>query len=313
MTQTHRPARVYDMIVIGGGPGGYTAAIYAATAGLAALVLERRGAGGQMALTQRIENYPGFEEGIDGFSLGEKMKRQAERLGAETQAAEVIGVELAAVPRRIDTSRGPFWAKTVVIASGADPRPLGVEGEKEWTGRGVAYCAACDGMFYRGKTVAVVGGGNSAVEEVLLLSRVADRVILIHRRDSLRAAKSYQQRLREADNVAFCWNSQVVELLHDDKLNGLRLKNVATGEESTLACEGVFVSVGRIPATEFLGGAISLDSQGYVVAGEDTGTNLPGVYAVGDVRTKALRQIVTAVADGAAAVHRAEEYLAALL
>lgn len=303
-------SRIYDMLIIGGGPGGYTAALYAARAGLDVVVLEKLSAGGQMALTHQIDNYPGFDEGIDGFELAEKMQRQAERFGAETEYAEVYRMELTAQPKMVETSEGIFYGKTVVLATGAGPRELGLPGEKELVGRGVAYCAACDGMFYRDKTVAVVGGGNSAVADALLLSRVAKKVILIHRRDMLRAEKIYHDQLQKAETVCFRWNSAVTELLHDDKVTGIRLKDLQTGGESVLDCDGVFVSVGRKPATDLVADQIDLDSAGYILAGENTRTNIPGVYAVGDVRSKPLRQIVTAVADGAVAVHAAEGFLA---
>ena len=302
--------RVYDMIIIGGGPAGYTAALYAARAGFDILVLERLSAGGQMALTHQIDNYPGFEEGIDGFSLADKMKKQAERFGAKSKSAEVVRVDLTAELKLIETASETFFGKTVVLATGANPRELGVEKEEELVGRGVAYCAACDGMFYRGKTVVVVGGGNTAAADALLLSRIAEKVILVHRRDTLRATKIYHEPLTKAENVEFRWNSTVIELLHEAKITGVRLADVNTGEESTVDCDGVFVSVGRKPATEFLIDQVELDGNGYVAAGEDTKTNIPGVYAVGDMRTKELRQIVTAVADGAVAVHEAEKYLA---
>ncbi len=301
---------VYDMIVIGGGPGGYTAALYAARAGLDAMVLERFSAGGQMALTHQIDNYPGFEEGIGGFFLAEKMKKQAERFGATSENAQVLSVELTASPKRVQTAKGIYLGKTVVLAAGANPRELGVDKEKELVGRGVSYCAACDGMFYKGKTVVVVGGGNSAAEDALLLSRVAQKVILVHRRDTLRATKLYRESLMKAENVEFRWNSTVKELLHGEKITGVRLADVTTGKEREVLCDGVFVSIGRTPATEFLGGQLELDGGGYVAAGEDTKTSVFGVYAVGDIRTKPLRQVVTAVADGAVAVSAAEEYLA---
>ena len=301
---------VYDMVIIGGGPGGYTAALYAARAGLQVLLLEKLSAGGQMAQSEKIDNYPGFQEGIDGFALAENMQAQAERFGAKTEYAQVQRLDLQAQPKAIETSEGTFYGKTVVLATGANPRELGVPKEKELVNRGVAYCAACDGMFYRGKTVAVVGGGNSAVTDALLLSRIAKKVILVHRRDTLRATKVYHEPLKKAENVEFRWNSEVVELLHDNKLTGLRLKDVRTGEESRLACDGVFISVGRKPATDLVSGQLQLDENGYIIAGESTETSVPGVYAVGDVRTKQLRQVVTAVADGAVAVHMAEQYLA---
>ena len=301
---------VYDMIVVGGGPGGYTAALYAARSGLDTLVLEKLSAGGQMALTDVIDNYPGYEEGIDGFTLAEKMQRQAERFGAKSEYAEVERVDLAASPKVLETSAGIFYGRTVVLATGAGPRELGLANEAALTGRGVAYCAACDGMRYRGRTVVVVGGGNSAAGDALALSRVAKKVILVHRRDSLRATKVYHEPLMRAENIEFRWNSAVTELLGGDRLTGVRLRDLRTGEETQLDCDGVFISVGRKPATELVQGQLELDRGGYIVADETTKTSLPGVYAVGDVRTKPLRQVVTAVADGAMAVHMAEEYLA---
>ena len=302
--------QIYDMIVIGGGPAGYTAALYAARAGLSTLVLEKLSAGGQMALTEQIDNYPGFESGIDGFTLGEKMQQSAERFGAMTELAEVYKVSLSGKIKTLETSEGVFQGRTVVIATGASPRPLGVPGEEALVSKGLHYCAACDGAPYRGKTVAVVGGGNSAAADALALSRIAKKVYLIHRRDSLRATKVYHEPLMNAPNVEFCWNSTVSALLHESRLTGLRLKDVNTGAERDLACDGVFISVGRAPATELFWDELALDKSGYIIADESTRTNLPGVFAVGDVRTKAVRQVVTAVSDGAVAVHYAEEYLA---
>ena len=299
--------KIYDMIVIGGGPAGYTAALYAARSGLSVLVLEKLSAGGQMALTEQIDNYPGFEGGIDGFTLGEKMQQSAERFGAVTELAKV---RLSGKIKTLETSEGVFQGRTVVIATGASPRPLGIPGEEALVGKGVHYCAACDGAPYRGKTVAVVGGGNSAAADALTLSRIAKKAYLIHRRDSLRATKVYHEPLMSAPNVEFCWNSTVSALLHDSRLTGLRLKDVNTGAEHDLACDGVFISVGRAPATELFRRELTLDKSGYIIADESTRTSLPGVFAVGDVRTKALRQVVTAVSDGAVAVHYAEEYLA---
>ena len=303
-------AKIYDLVIIGGGPGGYTAALYGARAGLSTLVLEKLSAGGQMALTHRIDNYPGFPDGIDGFELAESMQQQAERFGAVTEYAEVYNADLEAQPKVIETSEGNFYGRTVIIATGAGPRELGVPGEKELMGRGVNYCAACDGAFYKGKTVVVVGGGNTAAADAMLLSRVAKKVILVHRRDSLRATKIYHEPLMKAENVEFAWNSQVAEILHNQKVSGVVLKDVHSGELRQIDCDGIFVSVGRKPVTEFLGDQLELDKGGYILAGESTKTNIPGVFAVGDVRTKFLRQVVTAVADGAVAVHMAEEYLA---
>lgn len=301
---------IYDVVIIGGGPGGYTAALYSTRAGLDTVILEKLSAGGQMALTNEIDNYPGFEEGIDGFTLGQKMKAGAERFGAETKLAEVLLVELADEIKTVKTAGGTFYGRTVILATGAVPRKLGILGEDEWTGRGVHYCAACDGMFYRGKTVVVAGGGNSAAEDAILLSRICKKVILVHRRDTLRAARIYQETLKKAENVEFCWNCAVTGLLHEETVTGVKVKDTNTEEERVIACDGVFVSIGREPAAELVKGQLTLDPSGYIEADESTRTEIPGVFAVGDVRKKALRQIVTAVADGAVASYYAEEYLA---
>ena len=302
--------KLFDMIVIGGGPGGYTAALYAARAGLKTLVLEKLSAGGQMALTNQIDNYPGFVDGVDGFELGERMQQQAERFGAVTELADVTAVRLDSKIKGVDTTEGTFYGKTVVFSTGANPRSLGVEGEQALIGRGVNYCAACDGMRYRGKTVAVIGGGNTAAADALQLSRIAKKVILIHRRDTLRATKIYHEPLLNTPNVEFLWDSAVTKLLAEDGFRGAQVKNLVSGQEQEVLCDGIFVSIGRAPATELVTGQLQLDPAGYIVADESTRTNVPGVFAVGDVRTKVLRQIVTAVADGAMAAHYAEEYLA---
>ncbi len=301
---------IYDMIVIGGGPGGYTAALYAARAGLDTLVLEKMSAGGQMTLTSQIDNYPGFEDGIDGFTLGEKMQKGAERFGVKTKFTKANRADLRNAVKTIETGGGTFKGRTVVLATGASPRPLGIPGEQELVNRGVHYCASCDGMFYKGKTVVVAGGGNSAVEDALLLSRICEKVWLVHRRDTLRAAKIYQDLLMQADNVEFCWDCVISELLYERELFGIRVKKLKTGEQTELKSDGLFVSIGRKPETGLFKNQVELDETGYIQADESTRTNLPGVFAVGDVRTKAVRQIVTAVADGAAAAHYAEEYLA---
>ncbi len=301
---------VYDTVIIGGGPGGYTAALYAARAGLDTLVLEKLSAGGQMALTSQIDNYPGFTDGVDGFVLAENMQKQAQKFGAKTQISNVKSVDFHSSPKVIYTSDGDVYSKTVIIATGANPRELGLAKEQELVGKGVAYCAACDGMFYRNKTVVVVGGGNTAAADAMLLSRVAKKVILVHRRDTLRATKIYHDPLLAAENVEFRWNSQVTQLLHDTRLNGVVIQNLLTGEIEQISCDGVFISIGRKPATEFLADQLQLDEAGYIVADESTQSSISGVYAVGDVRTKQVRQIVTATADGAVAVHHAEEHLA---
>lgn len=301
--------KIFDTVIIGGGPAGYTAALYAARAGLDTVVLEKMSPGGQMALTDTIDNYPGFEEGVDGFTLGMKMQQSAGRFGAKTEYAEVLSAELTQDVKTVITGSGEFKAKTVIIASGANPRELGLPNEKQLVGKGVHYCAHCDGRFYKGKTVVVVGGGNTAVSDALYLSRIAEKVILVHRRDTLRATKIYREPLLKTENVTFCRDSTVSEILADESVSAVKLKNVKTGEETVVACDAVFVSVGRKPATGFLADKLTLDENGYIPADETTRTEIPGVFAAGDVRTKALRQVVTAVSDGANAAYFAEEYL----
>ena len=301
---------IYDTIVIGGGPGGYTAALYTARANLSTLVLEKLTPGGQMGTTDQIDNYPGFPQGVNGFELAMQMQQGAQRFGAQTELTEVISVELSGPVKQVRTQSGAYQGRTVVLATGASPRELGLPGERDLRGRGVSYCATCDGMFYRGKTVAVVGGGNTAAADALLLSRVAKEVHLIHRRDSLRATKVYHQPLQEAENVIFHWNATVAALNHGETFTGLTLRDKNTGALTELPCDGVFVSIGRQPNTELVAGQVALDPAGYIAADETTRTNIPGVFAVGDVRTKELRQVVTAVADGAVASHYAAEYLA---
>lgn len=301
--------KIYDTIIIGGGPAGYTAALYACRAGLSTVVLEQLCAGGQMALTGTIDNYPGFEEGIDGFTLGMKMQQQAERFGAKTEYVQVTAVKLSENIKEVETNSGTFYAKTVILSTGANPRELGLPNERELTGKGVHYCAHCDGRFYKDKTVAVVGGGNSAAADALYLARMAKKVYVIHRRDTLRATKIYHEPLMKSENVEFLWNSTVTGFLAKDRLTGVTVTDMKTNIETEIPCDGVFVSIGRTPATGFLQGSVPLDTSGYIVADETTRTNLPGVYAAGDVRTKPLRQVVTSVSDGATAAHFAEEYL----
>ena len=300
---------LYDVIIIGGGPAGYTAALYTVRSGFSTLVIEKMAAGGQMNETIQIDNFPGFDEGIDGFSLGMKMQSGAQRFGAETKYAQVLSVQLHGDVKTVETDDGIYMAKAVIIATGAGHKHLGLAREQELVGKGVGYCASCDGMFYRGKTVAVVGGGNSAAADALVLSRIAKKVHVIHRRDSLRATKVYHEPLMRAENVQFHWNSEVSQLIADEKLSGAVLKDVHSGAESMLELDGLFISIGRDPATKLFAGQLELDKQGYIGAGESTETNVPGVFAVGDVRTKAVRQIVTAAADGAVAAHYVEEYL----
>lgn len=301
--------KVYDVAVLGGGPAGYTAALYAARAGLEVVVIEKMAAGGQMALTTEIDNYPGFPNGVDGFTLGQDMRKGAERFGAETVLTQVESLELLNEIKKIHTRTGTIEAKTLIYAAGATPRKLGLPEETELTGLGVSYCAHCDGMFYRNKTVVVVGGGNSAAADALLLSRVAKEVMIVHRRDALRAERIYRNQLENAPNVKFLWNSTVEKLLRGERLTGIMVKNTKTGALQEIPCDGLFVSIGRDPATQLVADALRLDETGYIIADETTKTAIPGVFAAGDVRTKQLRQIVTAAADGAVAAFHAEHYI----
>lgn len=262
-----------------------------------------------MGTTDMVDNYPGFPEGINGFELAMKMKAGAERFGARTISAEVTGLELSGDIKTLQTPKEVYKARTVILATGAQPRELGLPRERELRGKGVSYCATCDGMFYRGKTVAVVGGGNTAVADALYLSRLCEKVYVIHRRDKLRAPQIQQQNLEMAGNVEFVWDSIVKELRFEERLTGLVTEDKNTGECRELSCAGVFIAVGQVPETELLKGQVQLDEAGYVSAGEDCRTNIPGVFAAGDLRAKPLRQIVTAAADGAVAATAAQEYL----
>lgn len=301
---------VYDMIIIGGGPAGYTAALYAARAGLDTVLIEKAGAGGQMALTDVIDNYPGFDEGIDGFTLGMKMKNGAERFGVKTILEQVNSVDFKNDVKAVNTAGKTYFAKTVVVSTGADPNELGVKNEREYIGKGIHYCAHCDGRFYKDKTVMVVGGGNTAVADALFLARFAKKVYVVHRRDTFRAEKILVDPLLHAKNVEVLWNSVPVEFTAEERISGALIKNIVTNQEIKVPVDGVFVSIGRKPVTYFLEGSVSLDDKGYIIADETCRSSVDGVYAVGDVRTKPLRQIVTAAADGAVAVHFAVEYLA---
>lgn len=302
--------KTYDVIILGGGPAGYTAALYGARAGLSTLVIEKFSAGGQMTQTSQIDNYPGFPEGIDGFTLGFNMQQGAERFGAKTLQGEILEVSLTDKIKSVKTPDGTFLGRAIIIATGADHKHLGLEEEETLIGKGVGYCAACDGMFYKGKTVSVVGGGNSAAADALLLSNICKKVYLIHRRDTLRAEKFYHDPLLKAENVEFLWNSTVMEILHDTKVSGVKIKDIITDAEREISLDGLFISIGRRPETNLFKGQLELDKNGYIVADETTRTSLSGVFAAGDVRVKPLRQIVTAVADGATAIHFAQEYLA---
>jgi thioredoxin reductase (NADPH) len=301
-------SKVYDILIIGGGPAGYTAALYGARSGFSTAVLEKLSPGGQMATTSDVENYPGFPGVVDGFELGERMQEGAEKAGAETIYADVTRLDLLADPKVAETSEGTFLGKTVILATGAHPRKLGIPQEEALVNCGVAYCATCDGSFYKDKIVVVNGGGNTAVGDALYLSKLAKKVYLVHRRDTLRATPIYLQRLEDA-GVEIIWNSVVTGLQADKKLTAVELKDVKTGETRVLPADGLFVAIGQLPESSLAAGQVAADQAGYIIAGEDTKTSVPGVFAAGDVRTKAVRQIITAAADGAVAVHFAEEYL----
>ena len=301
---------VYDVLIIGGGPAGYTSALYTARAGLDTLVVEKFSAGGQMTQTSQIDNYPGFDEGIDGFTLGYKMQSGAERFGAKILQDEVLSVDLKGEIKTAKTSEGTLRAKAVIIATGAEHKHLGIENEENLIGRGVGYCAACDGMFYKDKTVLVVGGGNTALSDALLLSRLAKQVFLVHRRDTLRAAKVYQEQMAKTDNIRFIPKHVVSELLPRENGLDVILKSVSGNELMPIACDGLFVSIGHYPATDLFRGVLDLEDSGYIKANESTCTDIPGVFVAGDVRTKPMRQIVTATADGAVAAFHAENYVA---
>ncbi|MEG0292430.1 MAG: thioredoxin-disulfide reductase [Anaerovoracaceae bacterium] len=302
-------SKIYDTIIVGGGPGGYTAALYAARAGLDTLIVERLGPGGQMATTSQIDNYPGFDAGVDGYELGEKMKAAADKFGAVTKLDEIEKIDCCGEYKTVYGYKTEYKTKTLIIATGAEPRKLGLPEEENLVNRGVAYCATCDGAMYAGKTVVIVGGGNSAAADALVLAKLCKKVYMVHRRDSLRATQSYIEPLKKAENLEFVWDSEIKEIKYDKVVNGVSLSNLKTGEVREIQCEGVFVAVGRVPNTKLFENQIDLDRVGYIIADETTKTNVPGVFAVGDLRTKAVRQIITAAADGAVAAKFAEDYI----
>lgn len=301
--------KIYDVVIVGGGPAGYTSALYCARAGYSTLVVEKISAGGQMTATTEIDNYPGFEEGIDGSELGEKMQNGAEKYGAISEFDEVTALKLNQPIKEITTTSSLFKARTVILATGANPRKYGLAHEDELVGKGVAYCATCDGLRYKGKEVAIAGGGNSAVEEALFLSKICKKVYLIHRREVFRASNLSLQQMRSTPNIQLVLNSRIDHILYDSELTGLSILNTVDNTQTQLSCSALFVSIGRVPDTILVKGQLSLDEQGYVIADETTRTTLKGVFAVGDVRVKPLRQIVTAVSDGAVASKYVEEYL----
>ena len=301
-----------DVLIVGGGPAGYTAALYAARSGLTTLVLEGTAPGGQLSAAESVENYPGEPQAVKGWYLAERMRQGAERSGAATVLARVTALRLPGPKKLAETEAGTFAGRALIYAAGAFPRRLGIPGEERLLGRGVSFCAACDGAFFRGRDVAVVGGGNSAVSEALTLSRLCRQVTVVHRRDTLRAERQGVQALEQAGNVRFLWNAAVEAITGDKAVAGLQYRDLVSGRQALLPCAGVFVAIGRQPETTLLAGQLPLDPAGYVSADETTATAVPGVFAAGDVRSKRLRQVVTAAADGAVAAHMAAAYLEAV-
>ena len=302
--------REYDMVIIGGGPAGLTAGIYTARARLKSLLIERGAAGGWIINAGVVENYPGFPDGINGLELADAMQQQAIKFGLETLTAEVTGFELKAEQRVVKTNEGDIAAGAVIVAGGSDRVKLGVPGEEEFTGRGVAYCAVCDGYFYRGVPVAVVGGGNAAINEALELTKFASKVAVIHRRDELRATKILQERAFAEPKIEFLWNTVVESVDGEDVVRRLRLKNVRNGEKSTLDISGVFVAVGFRPNTNYLKNIMALADNGTIITNEKMETAVPGIFAAGDIRSSSIRQVAAAVGDGAVAAIYAERYIA---
>lgn len=305
-------ARFYDVIIIGSGPAGYTAALYAARANLSVLMFQGYQPGGQLMLTSEVENYPGFEEGLLGPNLMEKFEAQARRFGAEMVTEDVTAVDFSKRPFTITTDSGDFQAKAVIISTGASAKWLGLPSEERLQGRGVSACATCDGFFFKNKDIAVVGGGDTAMEEATFLTRYASHVTVIHRRDMLRASKIMQDRAFNNPKISFIWDTEVKEVLGDEAITGLRLRNVQTGEESTLAVQGLFLAIGHQPNTDLFKGILEMDKVGYITQVEHTMTSIPGVFAAGDVSDHRYRQAVTAAGDGCRAAIDVERWLESL-
>jgi len=302
---------MYDIIIIGSGPAGLSAAIYAQRACLDTIVIEKNGiSGGQVLNTWEVDNYPGFP-GVTGFELSRQFREHANKLGARVVQDEVVQVELSGNVKKVVCEEETYEARCVILASGAHHRTLEVPGEEELRGAGVSYCATCDGAFFRGRTVAVVGGGDAALEDAIFLARMCEKVYIVHRRDKLRGAKRLQERLQALENIEFVWNSETVAIEGNAQVEALRLRQTKTGEERRLDVDGVFIAVGIAPESELYAGQLELDEQGYIRADESGQTSVPGAFAAGDVRTKALRQILTAASDGANCVASAERYLQA--
>jgi thioredoxin reductase (NADPH) len=305
-------AKLYDVIIIGSGPAGYTAAIYAARANLSVLMLQGYQVGGQLMLTSDVENYPGFEEGILGPPMMEKFEAQARRFGTEVIPEDVISVDFSKRPFKITTDSGEYQARAIIISTGASAKWLGLPSEQRLQGRGVSACATCDGFFFKKKDVAVIGGGDTAMEEAIFLTRYANHVTVIHRRDTLRASKIMQDRAFKNPKISFIWDTEITEVLGENEVTGLRLHNVKTDEESILPVQGFFLAIGHMPNTDLFKGILDMDNVGYIVPVEYTMTNIPGVFAAGDVTDHRYRQAVTAAGDGCRSAIDAERWLEGL-
>jgi thioredoxin reductase (NADPH) len=299
----------YEVIIIGGGPAGLSAGLYTSRARLNSLLIERGVVGGQIADAELVENYPGFPEGISGAELGQLMHQQATKYGLQTLLTEVAGIELQGEKKVVVTTKGNFTAKAVIIASGSERLKLGIPGEEEFTGKGVSYCATCDAFFFKEQPVAVVGGGDAAITEALHLTKFASRVIVLHRRDQLRASRILQEKAFSEPKIEFLWNTVVEKIEGKDKVERLRLRQVITGEKSTLDVSGVFVSIGLTPGTDYLKGVLPLDAAGYVITNEKMETEIPGIFAAGDIRLNSARQAITAAGDGVTAAIYAEKFI----
>ncbi len=303
---------MHRLIIIGSGPAGLAAAIYAARADLAPLLIAGSDLGGQVALTEGVENYPGFPQGISGAELARLMQEQAERFGTRVELDEVVEVDLSTRPFKVKTYSQEYEAQALIVATGASPRKLQVPGEEEFTGRGVSYCATCDGFFFRDQRVVVVGGGDAAVKEALFLTKFATKVYIVHRRGQLRAEQIVQDRAKRNEKIGFIWDTMVTEIVGSDNVTGVRLKNLKGGQESLFPAEGVFIYVGNTPNTALFEGQLELDEERYIVTDLEQRTSVPGVFAAGDVQERVLRQIATAVGTGAKAAMEVERYIAEL-
>jgi len=308
LTAQKEHPKIFDVVVLGAGPAGLTAAIYGGRAHLSVLVLEHMLAGGEIASTDRLDNYPGFPEGISGAEFGRLLEQQAVRFGAEIVSATIEGAEVAGEVKKVSTSLGAFWGRTMIVATGTSPRMLGVPGEEELRGRGISFCATCDGPFFHHKKVAVIGGGDAAAKEALYLSRFADKVLLIHRRDKLRAVPALQELVLNHPKIELLWDSVVKAFHGEEKLEKIIVQGVKDSRIEEVPVDGAFLYVGRVPNTAFLKG-VEMDGQGYIITSEEMETSVPGLFAAGDVRRKFLRQVVTATSDGAIAAMMAVRYL----